>query len=1003
MPDWAQFRAAIVSAAPPHRLADACERLWSWLPLTGEARAAACAQAIGDANAAGSFWRALPLVKGRLWRDEGTADQRAAVDAVAQWIEATYPAAAQPIGAPDPQLEAILQALPPLQHAMHACTTDRATPATRAELMAAIDRFDALAANGSPVHPDHGWWVAQACVQAGMAAVQLGDGADARTRFERALDRFRSAGATQLATECEERLAALARGAAADFDAAARRDLAVLLARATVAERSQALASLAQETQRAGDVYGAARLGEALAAQLAADGITDPEAGADAVGEDVALEHAFDDWVRCAAAASTGQVGEVFLSHLFSVIQHYVLVLALRANVRRSNDTDGSARAERLQRALAAYAPIAAEQAEVAHAQVAQRLAPWFSEDPGAVEAIPAPANASLSSLAWQHTLDDALYRVRLACNEQPEPAQLDTLAQLQAQAEAAGARLPQVQVRLEQAYVLLALDRPAEVAPVIEALLQVLFDSRPRELGSLVQSAEREFYLLAMLYQARALAALKERSALLETCLPVIADIEIQRTRVNSPYAQGAFLSTRSELYELAAVAAYKLGERDRVLGISELLKARAALGLRAPHSDDPALTELDARCRAATAELAAADPAAPATEALRQTRRWLFEARALAAAQAAHGALPPPAAIAAIQRTLAADEVALSWFWLGEEVLLVQMIAADRDDLIHVVLDDRARALLDRHVACVVALAQADAALDPLIDELEQVVPALGAVLLGPPVQTFLRGCTRVIISAHRRLHLFPFHAAPLDGAPLIARCAVRYVPNLSSLLLPWRDASSARVLAVGVGQFDDPDSAALPGAHREAQAVAAAHGAAGQCLLDATRADLLQAPLRDLRCLHLATHGSSVLAGDALDDPSGCGIELRDGALDGQALSQLDLRAELVVLAACHSGQRAIGGRGLAQLPGDDLFGLQAVLFGAGAQALLGALWPVDDDSACAILVDFHRAYATGLTPDRALQRALMAHLAAPDRRHTLYDWAPLFITALGQAQR
>jgi CHAT domain-containing protein len=180
-----------------------------------------------------------------------------------------------------------------------------------------------------------------------------------------------------------------------------------------------------------------------------------------------------------------------------------------------------------------------------------------------------------------------------------------------------------------------------------------------------------------------------------------------------------------------------------------------------------------------------------------------------------------------------------------------------------------------------------------------------------------------------------------------------------------------------------------------------VAAVHGERGSTLLDATRAEFLAAPLAVYRCLHLATHGSSVLAGDALDDPFACGIALRDGVLDGLALASLDLHAELVVLAACHSGQRALRGRGLAQLPGDDLFGLQGALFEAGVNAMLGALWPVDDESARAILVDFHRAYTAGAAPDLALQRALVAHLNSPQRRQTLYDWAPYFVSVLGRA--
>ena len=135
--------------------------------------------------------------------------------------------------------------------------------------------------------------------------------------------------------------------------------------------------------------------------------------------------------------------------------------------------------------------------------------------------------------------------------------------------------------------------------------------------------------------------------------------------------------------------------------------------------------------------------------------------------------------------------------------------------------------------------------------------------------------------------------------------------------------------------------------------------------------------------------ATHGSSVLAGNAHNDPLNCGIALCDGLLDGWQLTALDIQAELVVLASCYSGQRAIGGRGLAKLQGDDVFGLQAVLFEAGAGAILGALWPVDDESSRAILVDFHRQYAPGSDPDRALQSALLAYLANPFRRHGRSD--------------
>lgn len=786
----------------------------------------------------------------------------------------------------------------------------------------------------------------------------------------------------------------------------------MLLERHGHAERAAALANLARETQRAGDVFEAARLAEELAQVLVAAGYPDPEM-VPAADAEAAVDVALDAWIERSRADAADAADADFFALLFQRIEQYAVVLGLRVSGRLATDAAGSARAEALMRALARLPVQLFEQSQAASAAVERALAAWYPQATPAAAGEGGPAFAQAQAdLQWQAAFDDALYRLRLDCNAGAEDEQLARAQALLAQAQARGGRSAIVRAQLECAYVLLALGRAAEGLPVVQAARQALLDGRPAALDAFAISAERELYLTAVLYEGRARAALKQRRELLDLCAPVVADIEAQRARVNSPYAQSAFLATRAELYEMCAAAAYKLGDADRLLATTELLKARATLALRGESVDTPELAALTVRCRAADAALARADPAAPATRALREERRWLHDARAIAAAQA-RAATDPQAltapTVAQVQAALAAGEALLSWFWLGREVLIVQLFAHGRTQALHVELGAEGRALLDRYLACVQALAGPQPALDELIAELERALPGLAPYLLPPPVQDFLAGCTRLIVSAHRDLHLVPLHALPWRGGRLVEAMAVRYVPNVTSLLRPWRGQRSGMqsglqsrpVLAVGVGRFDDPALAPLPNARAEAQQVAAAHGAQGRTLLDPTRAELLAAPLADYRCLHLATHGSSVLAGDARDDPLSCGIALRDGTLDGLALGTLDLRAELVVLAACHSGQRALGGRGLAQLPGDDLFGLQGVLFSAGANALLGALWPVDDDSARAILVDFHRAYAGGAPPDLALQRALVAHLAVPERRHTLYDWAPFFLSVLGSA--
>ena len=107
------------------------------------------------------------------------------------------------------------------------------------------------------------------------------------------------------------------------------------------------------------------------------------------------------------------------------------------------------------------------------------------------------------------------------------------------------------------------------------------------------------------------------------------------------------------------------------------------------------------------------------------------------------------------------------------------------------------------------------------------------------------------------------------------------------------------------------------------------------------------------------------------------------LRDGVLTGWEITTLALRAELVVLAACHSGQRAIGGRGLEQLPGDDMFGFSAMLFEAGVLAVLGTLWPVDDETARESWSTFTTPMQAELRRRVALQSAIRMHLASARR--------------------
>ncbi|MGH3394105.1 MAG: CHAT domain-containing protein, partial [Streptosporangiaceae bacterium] len=127
----------------------------------------------------------------------------------------------------------------------------------------------------------------------------------------------------------------------------------------------------------------------------------------------------------------------------------------------------------------------------------------------------------------------------------------------------------------------------------------------------------------------------------------------------------------------------------------------------------------------------------------------------------------------------------------------------------------------------------------------------------------------------------------------------------------------------------------------------------------------------------------------------------LELSDGPVDGFEIAAAGLRSEVVVLAACDAGQLAISGRGLAEQPGDELFGLPAAFLESGCGSVLAPVWPADDNATAALITCFHRHLAAGAPADLALARAQREYLAAagPLQRRAYY-WAPLQLLTVGR---
>jgi CHAT domain-containing protein len=223
---------------------------------------------------------------------------------------------------------------------------------------------------------------------------------------------------------------------------------------------------------------------------------------------------------------------------------------------------------------------------------------------------------------------------------------------------------------------------------------------------------------------------------------------------------------------------------------------------------------------------------------------------------------------------------------------------------------------------------------------------------------------------------------------------------------------------VLAIAVRDCGAPEFEVLPNVEREVEQVREFYQARGVAVDvlqgdDAKRSTLehmrAEGRLSRYRYVHLGTHGESALA--APNAPLEAKLHLRLSHLDSMDIAMLGMRAEVVVLSACCSGQRAVVGRGSdsepkdlgmdAGLPGDEIFGMQAALFQSGVHAVLGALWPVDVEPTATIIPEFHRGLSENLPAEVALQSAVARYLQTmqdPWLRKAV-NWAPFFVSTMG----
>ena len=244
--------------------------------------------------------------------------------------------------------------------------------------------------------------------------------------------------------------------------------------------------------------------------------------------------------------------------------------------------------------------------------------------------------------------------------------------------------------------------------------------------------------------------------------------------------------------------------------------------------------------------------------------------------------------------------------------------------------------------------------------------------------PVAHLLEG-SEIIIVPDRHLYRVPFPALPDDSGKYLSETfRIRIVPSLTTLKCiqdsPADYHSQTGALIVG-----DPDVgevvwkgrrktiSRLPFARKEAEMV-------GQLLrvqpllgLEATKQAVLQR-IDSVSLIHFAAHGNEekgeiilvpVRTGSRLPRETDCLLTVRD-------ISQVQLRAKLVVLSCCHSAR--------GQIKVEGVVGMARAFLGSGARSVLVALWALEDSATEQLMSRFYEHLYRGVSASESLHQAM-----------------------------
>ena len=270
----------------------------------------------------------------------------------------------------------------------------------------------------------------------------------------------------------------------------------------------------------------------------------------------------------------------------------------------------------------------------------------------------------------------------------------------------------------------------------------------------------------------------------------------------------------------------------------------------------------------------------------------------------------------------------------------------------------------------------------------ELNPILDAVSAMVVSPLSRRLPDRVKHLIIVPTDYLSYLPFQVLLWKGGrPLIEAYSISYLPSASSLeFLPRKLKLRGNLFLGALGATAVDGMPPLPGTLEETAGIAKVYPEAERVTGNAFTHDEVVEALSRFQEVHLATHGllderaplfSALLTSPAPHEPS---------RLSLYEVTDMKLRAKLVVLSACETG--------LGKLQrGDEVTGLTRTFLLAGASTVVSSLWKVSDDSTALLMEGFYSGLKSGQSPAQAMRESALA--VRKQYPHPFF-WAPFIVT-------